>query len=141
MAVVHSKLTIVKMDTSAGALTDISTYCREISLPLELDLLDITTFGATAKQWLPGFADATISLSGPWSRESDAFFAPIYAAFQAGSLTSVSFEYGPEGGDSSDRKYLGEAIMTSYEPGSNVDNEVEWSAEFQVTGSVTLTTY
>ncbi len=141
MAVVHSKITVVKVDTSGGLLTDVSTYCREFSVPRELDLLDVTTFGATAKQWLAGFADATVSASGPWSREADNHWAPIYAAFQAGTLASVSFEYGPEGTDSGDKKHYGEMIMTKYEPGSSVDKEVEWSAEFQVTGGVTVTTY
>ncbi len=137
---IHSKLTVVKLDTAGGVLTDVSTYCRQASLPRELDLLDVTTFGATSKQYLLGFADATVSLSGPWTRAQDQMFTAIYDAFRAGTLASVSFEYHPEGTDSGDVKHTCELVMTSYEPGSSVEQEIEWSAEFQVTGAVTSTT-
>lgn len=133
----HSKLTVVKLDTSGDVLTDISTYCRQVSMPRELDLLDVTTFGATSKQFLSGFADATVSMSGPWTRAQDQMFTAVYDAFRAGTLASVSFEYHPEGTTAGDVKHTCELIMTNYEPGSDVDQEVEWSAEFQVTGAIT----
>jgi hypothetical protein len=138
---IHSKLTVVKLDTSGGVLTDISTFCNACSVPRELDLLDVTTFGATSKAYLSGFADGTVTMGGPWTRALDNHMSPIFAAFKAGTLASVSFEYGPEGADSGDVKYSGELIMTNYEPGSDVENAVEWSAEFQVTGDITVGTY
>lgn len=138
---IHSKLTVVKLDTSGGVLTDISTHCNECQFPRELDLLDVTTFGATSKQYLAGFADSTVTLGGPWTRALDNHMSPIFAAFKAGTLSSVSIEYGPEGADSGDVKYTAELVMTNYEPGSSVQDPVEWSAEFQVTGDVTVATY
>jgi hypothetical protein len=138
---IHSKLTVVKLDTSGGVLTDISTYCREVQMPRELDLLNVTTFGATSKAFLSGFADGTVTMSGPWTRAQDQMFTAIFDAFRAGTLASVSFEYGPEGADTGDVKHSCELIMTSYEPGSDVEQEVEWSAEFQVTGAITSGTY
>jgi hypothetical protein len=134
---VHSKLTVVKLDTAAGALTDISTYVRECSMPRELDLLDVTTFGATSKQYLTGFADGTVTLSGPWTRAQDQMFTALFDAFRAGTLASASFEYHPEGTDSGDVKHTCEVVMTNYEPGSTVEEEVEFSAEFQITGAIT----
>jgi hypothetical protein len=138
---IHSKLTVVKLDTSGGVLTDISTYCNECSMPRELDLKDVTTFGATSRAWLAGFADGDVKLKGPWTRAADNFFSPIFAAFRAGTLSSVSFEYGPEGSDTGDVKHTAELIMTNYEPGSSVDDPVEWSADFKVTGDITATTF
>ena len=138
---IHSKITVVKLDTSGGVLTDISTYCNKVSMPRSLDLNDVTVFGSTSKQYLPGFADGDVSMGGPWTRAQDQFFSPIFAAFQAGTLASVSFEYGPEGADAADVKHSCELIMTDYEPGSDVGNPVEWSAKFKVTGAITVATY
>ncbi len=139
---IHSKLSVVKLDTSAGSLTDISTYCNAMEVPRELDQLEVTTFGATSKQYLAGFADGTVTMGGPWTRALDNHMSPIFTAMKAGTLASVSFEYGPEGADSGDVKYLGELIMSSYAgPKADVGSAQEWEAEFQVTGDVTVTTY
>jgi predicted secreted protein len=138
---IHSKLTVFKLDNASAALTDISSYCNKVELPTELDLKEVTVFGSTARQWLPGFGDGDIKIGGPWTRAQDSFFTLISAAFQAGTLASVSFEYGPEGADSSDRKLTGEAILTNYQVSSDVDSPVEWSADLKVTGGITFTTY
>lgn len=139
---IHSKLSVVKLDTSGGVLTDVSTYCNKMEVPRELDLLDVTTFGATDKAYLAGFADATVSMGGPWTRALDNHMSPIFAAFKAGTISSVSFEYGPEGSDTGDVKYTGELVMTSFGgPMADVQNAQEWEAEFQVTGGVTVSAY
>ncbi len=138
---IHSKLTVVKLDTSLGVLTDISGYCKEATLPHEMDIKDVTTFGNSYRQWLAGFGNGTAKLSGPWTRAADQFFSPIYTAFVAGTLTSVSLEYGPEGSTTGCIKYSCELIMKNYEPGSKVDDPVEWSADFQITGALTVGTY
>lgn len=139
---IHSKLSVVKLDTSGGVLTDISTYCNAMEVPRELDLLDVTTFGATSKQYLTGFADGTVTMGGPWTRALDNHMSPIFAAFKAGTLASVSVEYGPEGSDSGDVKYSGELVMTSYSGATaDVGSAQEWEAEFQVTGDITVSTY
>jgi hypothetical protein len=139
---IHSKLSVVNLDTSAGTPTDISTYCNKFEVPREFDLLDVTTFGATSKQYLAGFADGTVTMGGPWTRALDNHMSPIFAAFKAGTLASVSFIYGPEGSDTGDVKYTGELIMTNYSgPMADVENAQEWEAEFQVTGDVTVAAY
>lgn len=138
---VHSKLTVVKLDTAGGVLTDISTLCNKFDLPETLDLSKTTCFGATSHAYLPGFANAKVSMGGPWSRALDNLMSAIKAAFRAGTLTSVSFEYGPEGSDTGDVKYTGELIMTDYKKGSSIEDPVDWSAEFQVTGDVTVGAY
>lgn len=143
MAVAHSKLSVVKIDTSGGVLTDVSTYCNSFSIERELEENDITTFGAvTSRSFIAGFANVSVSTGGPWSRESDTFFSAIFTAFRAGTLTSVSFEYGPEGEASGDIKYSGELVMNTYN-GANaeIDNPQEWEAEFRVSGNLTTGTY
>jgi hypothetical protein len=144
MAGSHSKLSVVKLDTSGGVLTDISTYCNKVEMPQELEENDCTTFGAgNYRDYLAGFAAGTVEIGGPWTRASDNHFAPIYAAFKAGTLTSVSFEYGPEGSDSGDLKKTAELVMLSYSGAmADVSNPQEWTASFRIkTPGVTDTTY
>lgn len=138
---IHSKLTVVKLDTAAGVLTDISQYCNSCQLPQELEEVDVSAFGSTSRQFLAGFAGATFSIAGNWDRAHHTMMAAIYAAFRAGTLASVTFEYGPEGADVGDIKQTAEAVMLTYEKGSELEDPVTWSAEFRVSGIVTDTTY
>lgn len=139
---IHSKLSVVKLDTSGGVLTTISTFCNKFELPRSLDVHDVTTFGSTVRQYLAGFGDGEGTTGGPWTRALDNHMSPIYAAFQAGTIDSVSFEYGPEGSDTGDVKYSGELILTDFSGAKgDVGKPQEWDAKFKVTGVVTVSTY
>ena len=138
---IHSKLSVFWLDTAGGTLTDISTYCDEVSMPEELDLVETTTFGATSKTYLVGFGDGKVTISGNWDRTIDVQLSALRAAFRAGTLASASFEYGPEGASSGDKKFSGEVVMVNYEKNSAVKDQVKFSAEFQITGAVTDGSY
>jgi hypothetical protein len=138
---IHSKLSKAKLDTSLGVLTDISDACDEVDMPEELELIETTTFGATSKTYLVGFADGKISLGGPWSRNLHTHFGALKVAFRDGTISSASFEYGPEGTDSGDIKISCETVLTSFQKTSAAKEAVRWKAELQITGTVTETTY
>ncbi len=140
-AFIHSKLSKFSIDTAGGVLTDISDSCEEVGFPEELELLDVTTFGQTSKQYMVGFADAKITISGPWNRNLHTHLSALKTAFRDGTINSASFQYGPEGADSGDIKLTGECVMVNYEKSSSVKDPVKFSAEFQVTGAVTETTF
>jgi hypothetical protein len=112
---IHSKLSVFFLDTAGGVLTNISTSVDEVELPEELDLLDVTTFGATSKQYIVGFADAKLSIGGPWDRTTAQMLGALKAAFRDGTLASATFEYGPEGNASGDVRYTGECVLVSVE--------------------------
>jgi hypothetical protein len=141
MAKTHSKLAVFKLDTAGGVLTDISTYITEVNLSGEMDEVDCTTLGATSRQYLAGFSEHQIELSGMYERAQDQMLQAVYDAFKAGTLASVSFEYGPEGASSGDVKKTGEAILLTYETPVSIDDPVSWSASLRVTGDITTTTY
>jgi hypothetical protein len=141
MAKNHSKLAVFSLDTAGGSLTNISAYLTEVNLSGEMDEVDCTTLGATSRQYLAGFSEHQIELSGMYERAQDQMFQAIYDAFKAGTLVSVSFEYGPEGNASGDVKKLGEAILLSYETPVAIEDPVQWSATLRVTGDITTTTY
>lgn len=141
MAFNHSKLTVVRVQNAAGSIVNISTYCNSCQLPEELELVPTTTFGATSKTYVIGFADATFSLGGFWDPTFDAIFTALKVGFRAGTFLSRTFEYGPAGLTGGFVKYTGEFVLTSYEKDNEIDGVTEWSAEGQVTGDVSVTTW
>ena len=144
---VHSKLSVFKLDTLTVVspptltVTDLSTYLDEVTFSTEQELVETTTFGATSKTYLTGFADGSISLSGNWDDTVADLLNDLIVAFRDGDITSVTFEYGPEGGDAGDLKYTGEAVLVSVEKMSAVKDQVKFTAELQITGAVTYTTF
>lgn len=132
----HGKSTVFKVDNNAGSLTDISNTLTDVSFPQSVDTAETSAFGASAKSYVVGLSDATLSVSGNFDATVDAHLAAI-----VGKADSVSFEYGPEGSTAGFVKYTGEALLTSYEKSGAIGDVVTYSAEFQVTGAITRGTY
>ena len=132
----HGKSTVFKVDNNAGSLTDISNTLTDVSFPQSVDTAETSAFGASAKSYIVGLTDSTLSISGNFDATVDAHLAAI-----VGKADSVSFEYGPEGSTAGFVKYTGEALLTSYEKSGAIGDVVTYSAEFQVTGAITRGTY
>jgi hypothetical protein len=84
-----------KLGDASNVLTEIATYCNDISSDASTDELDATTFtpGATAptKSIVFGATERTFTLSGRWVAAAETFFTAI------DGLQNRSYEYGPEG--------------------------------------------
>ena len=136
MAFVHGKSAVFKLDNSSGSLVDNSSYLEDISFPRSVETAETTTFGSTAKSYITGLTDATVSLSGKFDATADGTLAAV-----VGQAATLSFEYGPAGSTATFIKYTGEAIVTSYEVSATVGDVVTASVELQVTGAITRTTW
>jgi hypothetical protein len=132
----HGKSTSFKVDNAGGSLTDISNTLTDVSFPQSVETAETTSFGSSAKTYIVGLSDSTVSVSGNFDATVDAHLGGIL-----GQAATVSFEYGPEGTTAGQVKYTGEAILTSYEKSGGVGDVVTYSAEFQVTGVVTRGTF
>ena len=132
----HGKSTVFKVDNSGSSLTDISNTLTDVGFPQTVDTAETSTFGSSAKSYVVGLTDSSLSISGNFDATVDAHLAGIL-----GQSASVSFEYGPEGSTAGFVKYTGEALMTSYEKSGAIGDVVSYSAEFQVTGAITRGTY
>lgn len=141
MPFIHSKLSKFFIDNAAGALTEISTYVDAVTLSSSLDETEVTTFGAQRKAYIAGFNEGEISLGGNWDRTFDVLFSALEQGFTDGTITSVTFEYGPEGNDSGDKRYTGEAVLTEYEVDSSIQDQVTWTATLRVSVVFTHNTY
>lgn len=138
MAFVHGKSAVFKLDDSGGTLRDLSAYLDDLGFPRDIETAETTTFGVagSAKTYIVGLSDATISISGKFDATADGYLAGV-----VGNSATLSFEYGPAGSTGGNVKYTGECIMTSYEVSASVGDVVTASADFQVTGQITRTTW
>ena len=138
MPFVHGKSATFKLDDSGGTLRDLSTYINDVGFPRSIETAETTTFQASgsAKTYITGLTDATISISGLFDATADGYLAGVL-----GQAATITFEYGPAGSTAGNIKYTGECIMTGYEVSASVGDSVQASADFQVTGAITRTTF
>ena len=97
MAFVHGKNSIIKVDNAAGTLTDISSVTNSVELPRSLDTGETTTFGTSAKTFIAGLNDGTVSISGLYDPAVDATLSAAVDAIANGTLASASVEWSPAG--------------------------------------------
>ena len=117
--------------TFSGVLTDVSAYLDNSGVDESADTAEVTTFGSTAKAYIPGLKDGKLSLSGPFDPTTDVGFAT-----QLGG-TASAIEFYPAGKTSGLPKHYGNAICTSYNVTSSVGDANKVSVEYQFTGGVT----
>ena len=132
----HGKRTVVLLNG-----TDMSPFLNEATQTQEIETAETTAFGNGDKTYITGLGDATISLSGMFDATTDTLIAGDIANLKSGSVSSLTFEYGPAGSVAAQPKFTGEALITSYEVSSPVGDVVTYSLELQVTGGVTGTTF
>lgn len=132
---VHGKSTNFQIDDTGGTSRDISNVLTSVDFPETVDTAETTAFGSSAKSYIVGLTDATISVSGIWDSTVDGYLSG------GAEPASRTFIYGPAGSTAGNVKYTGEAIMTSYSISNPVGDVVTFSADFQVTGAVTRTTF
>lgn len=146
MATAHGKGTVFKIDDVGGDLRDISAAVNNVDFPQTVDNAETSGMGLDSKTFLPGLAGATITVTGPWDDAATTGADVVLGGIQAahGELSaggSLSFEYGPEGGESADVRYKGECFGTGYQQTSPLGGAVTYSASFVVTGDVTRDTF
>jgi len=128
----HGKDAVFKITDSGATLRDISTVLSSVSLSREADTAETSALGTTAKTYIPGLTDATISIEGMADVTTSGYLEGILG-------TSKAFEFYPAGTAVGQVKYSGSAILTSFESAAEIGGAVTVSGEFQVTGAVTRT--
>ena len=132
----HGKNSQFTIADSGATVRNISDTLNSVTMPRSIETLETTSFGSTSKSYVVGFADATISVEGTFDATVDGYLAGL-----VGFDTASAFVYGPEGSTVGQTKYTGSAFLSSYEVKGGVGDVVTYSAQFQITGAVTRTTY
>lgn len=130
MAFSHGSVATLEIDPAGGtSYTAVTTYLNDSSPAQDIDTPETTTFGKTAKTYIPGLEDGTFSLSGLYDPTADALFTSMKRVI-------VTFRYRPTGAGTGKPEFTGSAILTSYKLGTKVDEAATIEAELQVTGGL-----
>lgn len=129
MAFIHGKSAIVLNNEF-----NLSTYFNDISISRSVETAETTAFGASAKAYIVGISDGTISLGGMFDGAANAIDAEITDMIGSTSgVVSISASGVTTIGT---RMISATGIITSYEVSAPVGDVVSASAEFQVDDGV-----
>lgn len=136
MAFIAGKGYLVKVNSA-----DVSAWLTNVSFPLTKDALETTTMGDSARDYIEGLRNATVTLSGRWDGAVNDLDSDLYTAWNSGS--TVTFALNPTGAPTSGTSnpfYTGSCHVTNYEHSAAFDGVVAFSATLQVSGAVTRNT-
>lgn len=137
----HGKDTKVQIDNAAGTLVDISNVSNSVEMPRPVDTAETSTFGTSAKTYVPGMNDSTVSISGLFDSATDTIINAVIEAQANGTVASSTVEYGPQGGAAGKTKYTCEVIWTSYSISTGTGDVASFSLEGQRTGPTVRAVY
>ena len=113
---------------------DFSTYFNDVSATSTVETSETSAFGSTAKEYIVGLVDGTVSLSGMFdgtATGTDVVFSAVL-----GSTTKQNVIVAPSGHSNGASAIVLEADDTSYEVSGAVADVVQTSAEFQSSDGV-----
>lgn len=113
---------------------DITSMLNEISTPQMVDTAETTPFGSTAKTYIPGMGDATVSMGGFYEGAADA--TEDFLDTVAATADAVIVVYGRALAVGVDCKF-GSVLRTSFEVTSPVGDVVSISGAAQASGGLT----
>lgn len=127
MAFIHGKNAAV-----VHGAYNLSTYLNDGSVSQDAETAETTSFGNSAKTYISGLKDATVSASGMFDGSANAVDEVLQATVGSDTLAPVLFA--PEGVTTGNRCYILMAKTTSYEVSSPVGDVVAVSFDAQADG-------
>jgi hypothetical protein len=128
MAFIHGKGTAVLM-----GLYDITAYCDSFDCAQSLEPAETTVFSATAKAFIPGLRDGSVSLAGNADYAGGAIDDTLAGAISGGQQVFTAAYGGLTIGNRARVALLRE---TNYAQSAPVGDKVTWSADLQPDGGV-----
>jgi len=140
MAFTHAKKTGVSFTDTGATTRYITQWTNSVDAPVTIDSAETTVFNTSnmRKTFLPGNAEQTVSLSGVYATTPDGYFFGLMTSSSATTLKI--FPASTAIAATNFIHYDGSANLTSYNVTMSIDGAVEWSADFQFTGTVTRNT-
>lgn len=132
---IHGKGTSVLLDEF-----DLSSYFNSADVSHSVETAETTSFGASAKSYIVGLRDGTLSLSGMWAADTDGSDEELSGILGSATTPLVTAMY--DSGTIGNRATLAKAHATSYSISSPVADVVTITADFNAstdgTANVTL---
>jgi hypothetical protein len=113
---------------------DFSTFFNDVSATSTVETSETSAFGSSAKTYIVGLTDGTVSLSGMF--DGTATGTDVFFSTALGSATKVNVIVAPSGHSNGANAIVLEADDTSYEVSGAVADVVQTSAEFQSSDGV-----
>lgn len=114
--------------------SDLSPYFNEASVSEDVETAEVTTFGSSAKSYIVGLADGTISAAGMFDGDAGAIDQILTSTLGSDTLDMVTVT--PDGVSFGRRSYSANSIETSYEISSPVSDVVSANLEIQATQGI-----
>lgn len=114
---------------------DFSSYFNDMTATSSVDTAETSTFGTSAKSYVTGHQDGTVSLGG-YFESTDSVGTDQYFASKLAGATKQKVIVMPGGHSNGARAVLIESDTTSYEISSPIADVVGASAEFQASDGV-----
>lgn len=112
---------------------DLTPMLNQIGTPVSLDVSETTPFGSTAKTYIPGLADATVSMGGFFEGDLTATEDMLDVAAETADAILVSYGKAVTVGDSCK---IGAVIRSSFEVTSPVGDVVSIAGAAQADGGL-----
>jgi hypothetical protein len=114
---------------------DVSAFLNSADQTISVETAETTCFGSSAKSYVVGLRDGTVSVGGYWDGAANAVDSIMATAI--GSDSSSVLSIADEGLTIGNRCLVAQAIDTSYQITGAVGDAVSVSAEFQCEGTGT----
>ncbi len=132
MGFVHGKGTVVSVDSN-----DMSVFGTSCEFELKADAHDVTTFGHDNKVFAGGLKESSFKLEGTYDDTAD---VGPRATLEPAVGTVIEVIYKPEGATAAKPTRTFQALLTTYTETAPVADMVKFSAQFQGSGEIDLTT-
>lgn len=114
---------------------DLSAFFNSLDIAQTMDTAETTSFGSSSKSYIPGLADATLSLSGMFSQDTDGSDEELSAIL--GSTTTPLVTVILEAGTVGKPAVVAKAHETNYALSSPVGDIVSVTADFNASTDAT----
>lgn len=141
MAFSHGKVAVVKIGDATNTLVDISPITNTCDIPRSVATGETTHFGDTAKEFIAGLEDGTVSIAGLFDSVLDATISAMVDSVANGTNANIKLEYGPQGSTTGKIKYSLNFVPTNYTITTPVGGVSTFKLDGQRTGVTVRTTY
>ena len=118
---------------------NLSDYIDTVTFTIEVNNLDVTTFGNNGHRKRGGLTDGSIAIGGVYDTSTNGphdVFAPLMSAVPQVLST---FTWRPEGTGAGLASYTGNVLIENYVESSPVADVVRWTATLSIDGDVVKT--
>lgn len=137
----HGTNAVFALDNSSGASQNLTSSVKSVSPELMQAIHEITTLGNSAVTKTVGLKDGKASITFIADSTIVDHLTGLFAAQTPGSSTTWTLTIGPRGSTTGYQKLTAEVFLTSLPIPIEVNNIIEITAQFEVSGGWTIGTY